>query len=207
MERLSATSEILDGPLRDAAALEANLRDLAHLNRRFGAAALSARCLARLAPEGDPLTVLDVGTGAADIPADLIADARRRGRALTVTAVDNRPEVIEAALRIDPGLASLPGLTLDVADGAALPYPDGAFDVVHSSMVLHHLEPEPAVAFLRELRRVSRRGVNCAKSKGKRRPCVFTVSGTGTLAGVLPATGCAWHTQLQTAKKARVNRK
>ena len=36
---------------------------------------------------------------------------------------------------------------------------DGAFEIAHSSMVLHHLDPEDAVAFLRELRRVSRLGI------------------------------------------------
>ena len=53
----------------------------------------------------------------------------------------------------------MPGLRLRVGDGRALADPDGSFDIVHSSMVLHHLEPEEAVVFLREMARVARRGV------------------------------------------------
>ena len=46
-----------------------------------------------------------------------------------------------------------------MADGRGLPFADGAFDVAHASMVVHHLDPDDAVAFLRELRRVARRGL------------------------------------------------
>ena len=46
-----------------------------------------------------------------------------------------------------------------MADGTALPWPDGSFDIAHASLVLHHLEPVEAARFLGELRRVSRRGV------------------------------------------------
>jgi SAM-dependent methyltransferase len=40
-----------------------------------------------------------------------------------------------------------------------LPFDDGAFDVAHCSLLLHHFAPRAAVALLRELRRVSRVGI------------------------------------------------
>jgi SAM-dependent methyltransferase len=46
-----------------------------------------------------------------------------------------------------------------VADARALPFDDGAFDVAHCSLLLHHLDPHDAVQALEELRRVSTRGV------------------------------------------------
>ena len=46
-----------------------------------------------------------------------------------------------------------------MADGRGLPFADGAFDIAHASMVVHHLDPDDAVAFLRELRRVARHGL------------------------------------------------
>jgi ubiquinone/menaquinone biosynthesis C-methylase UbiE len=106
----------------------------------------------------DVLEVLDVGTGAADIPAGMLR-AIGPWRTIHVTAVDSRPEVIEAALALDPSLARDPNLSTGVADGRALPFPDGAFDVAHASLVLHHLERDDAIAFLRELGRVARIGV------------------------------------------------
>jgi ubiquinone/menaquinone biosynthesis C-methylase UbiE len=157
VDRLTGVEELLDGPLDDRAALEANLRDLRRINRLTGGALLSVRAIREMLPGGG--SVLDVGTGGADIPVLLIADARRRGAQLEVTATDSRQEVLDAAVTVRPELGRVAGLTLALADGRGLPWPDGAFDVAHASMVLHHLEQEDAVAFLRELRRVSRHGI------------------------------------------------
>ena len=157
MDRLTGVEEFLDGPLDDRRALEANLRDLTRINRLTGGAALSVRAVRTLLPDGG--TVVDVGAGAADIPVRLLADARRRGTALEVTATDSRQEVLDAAIAIRPALGHIPGLTLALADGLRLPWPDGSFDVGHTSMVVHHLEPDDAIVFLAELWRVARRGI------------------------------------------------
>jgi SAM-dependent methyltransferase len=167
VDRQADAAELLDGPLDDPAALAANLRDLATINRLTGGARLSVRAVRALADadrgggdrSGDVATLLDVGTGAADIPMALLVDARAHGRSLHVTATDSRPEVLAAALVSRPSLERSHGLTVAIADGAALAYPDGAFDVAHSSLLLHHLEPPDAVAFLREMRRVATRGI------------------------------------------------
>jgi ubiquinone/menaquinone biosynthesis C-methylase UbiE len=56
-------------------------------------------------------------------------------------------------------VAATPGLELHVGDGLALPYPDRSFDVVHASMVLHHLTVDEALRLIREMARVARLGV------------------------------------------------
>ena len=159
MERLSGAEERLDGPLDDRAALVGNLRDLRRVNRLLGGVALSARGLDLLADGRTDLTLLDVGTGGADIPVALIRAWRRDGRRLHVVGLDNQPEVLAAAVMADARLPAIDGLELHVGDGRALPYPDGSFDVAHVSLVVHHLEPDGAVALLRELGRVARLGV------------------------------------------------
>ncbi|HXU86933.1 MAG TPA: methyltransferase domain-containing protein [Verrucomicrobiae bacterium] len=156
MDRLTGVAELLDGPLDDPAALDANLRDLARINRLTGGTRLSVRAVAAL---GDVTSILDVGTGAADIPMTLLARARAAGRTLSITATDSRPEILAAARRVRPAVGRTVGLELAVADGRGLPYPDGAFDVAHASMVVHHLAPDEVVAFLHELRRVARAGI------------------------------------------------
>ena len=156
MDRLTGVAELLDGPLDDPAALVANLRDLARLNRISGGIGLSQRAIAGL---GNPATILDVGSGGADIPIALLVTAGRDGRRLAVTATDSRPEVLAAARLARPAIDGMAGLTLEIADGRGLPYPDASFDVAHASLVIHHLEPDEAVAFLRELRRVARNGI------------------------------------------------
>ena len=159
MQRLTHTHELLDGPLPDPALLEANLRDMARANRLLGGTRLSRRAVAVLAPGSELVTVLDVGTGGVDIPLALLADARRKGRSMHVTAVDSRPEVLDAARALHPDMATEPGLRLELADGRGLPYGTGSFDVAHASLVLHHLEEDEAVTFLQELARVARRGI------------------------------------------------
>lgn len=159
MKRASGAPELLDGHLDDPDVLRDNLRDLRRVNRLTGGVALSRRALEVLCPAPTPVTFLDVGTGAADIPIALLADARRRQRPMAVTATDSRPEVIDAARSARPAIDRVPELTLEVADGRALPYPDRSFDVVHTSLMLHHLEPADAVLMLRELARIARRGV------------------------------------------------
>jgi hypothetical protein len=48
MDRLTGVAELLDGPLDDPAALEANLRDLARINRLTGGTRLSERAIGSL---------------------------------------------------------------------------------------------------------------------------------------------------------------
>jgi ubiquinone/menaquinone biosynthesis C-methylase UbiE len=160
VRRLSATPELLDGPLEDAAALRGNLRDLRRVNRYLGGSRLSGRAVdLLLAGERGPHSLLDVGTGAADIPIALLISAAARGRDLRIVGLDSRPEVLAAARSIDRRLGDFQNLQLRTADGRALPYPDRTFDIVHASLVVHHFEPRDAVAFLCEARRVARRGV------------------------------------------------
>lgn len=160
MRRLAGAHELLDGPLDDPVALRGTIRDMARLNRRLGGTSASRRALDRLL-EGRtvPHTLLDVGTGGADIPLALVAEATRRGRMLRVTAIDARPEVLDAARELDGRLATTDGLELAVGDGRSLPWEDRSFDVVHASLLLHHLEPPDALAMLREAARVARIGV------------------------------------------------
>jgi ubiquinone/menaquinone biosynthesis C-methylase UbiE len=77
------------------------------------------------------------------------------GARVRATGIDVRPEVIAAARR---RIGDRP-IDIRVADGQALPFGDGAFDVVHASLVLHHLEEADAIAVLAEMSRVARIGV------------------------------------------------
>jgi ubiquinone/menaquinone biosynthesis C-methylase UbiE len=159
MDRLTGVVERLDGPLDDQRALIGNLRDLARVNRRLGGVALTAAAIDALAPGHAGISVLDVGTGAADIPLALIERGRKAGRLIRVTGVDSRPEVLAAAAVADPRLTATGELALHVGDARALPFADGAFDVVHSSLLVHHLDPDAARAALAEMGRVSRVGI------------------------------------------------
>jgi SAM-dependent methyltransferase len=130
--------------------VERNLADLARMNRLPGGTAASLTAIRQLVgPDGD-VRVLDVGTGRGDMP---IAFARRGWRTV---AIDTNPDVLRVARRVVAGRHEI---ELVEADGRALPFEDGAFEVAHCSLLVHHLSPAEAVAALREMRRVARHGV------------------------------------------------
>jgi len=143
------TSELLDSGRLSPSAVEANLADMARLNRLPGGTASSIAGIRRLMGPGNAARILDVGTGRGDMP---LAFA---GLGWEVAAVDSNPDVLVVARR---ELAPQ-GIEAVEADVRALPFPDGAFDVAHASLLLHHLDPAVAVAALRELARVARRGI------------------------------------------------
>lgn len=159
MRRVTDRDELLDGDLTDGDALRGNLRDLARVNRRLGGTGLSVRAIEALAGDRRALTILDVGTGGADLPLGLLDHARQRGLTWQVTGVDARPEILAAAVAVDPRLATTPGLALRVGDGRRLAEPADTVDIAHCSLVVHHLDPADAVTLLGELARVARLGV------------------------------------------------
>jgi ubiquinone/menaquinone biosynthesis C-methylase UbiE len=146
--------ELLDLPDLDPVELRANLRELALLNRLPGGARASIRAISRLVGAGE-VSILDVGTGGGDLPLAFARHGRRRGP-WRVIASDSRPEILDLAAA---WTGSEPNVTTLLADGRQLPIGDGEVDVGHASLVLHHLDPPDVVLVLRELRRVSRRGV------------------------------------------------
>lgn len=104
----------------------------------------AAYVLAKLLPGR---SVLDIGCG----PATITADIARRVAPGRVIGVELTQEAIELA-RAEISHRGITSVSLAVADAVALPFADGAFDVVHAHQVLQHLG-DP-VAALREMRRV-----------------------------------------------------
>jgi SAM-dependent methyltransferase len=153
----STQRELLDEPELDPAQLGMNLRDLARLNRLPGGTAGSVHAIELLAEGARRVSIVDVGTGAGDMPLAFARHGRaRRGDRWQVLAFDTRPEILahaERRLRREPDVQALLG------DGRRLPLDDGEVDIAHASLLLHHLDPPDAVALLAELRRVARRGV------------------------------------------------
>ena len=158
LARAAGARELLDGPvpLRD---LARSLGDVARLNGIFGGRLVTLRHVRHLLaryPRARPVTVLDLGTGSADIPRALVRWARRAGRSLRVIALDRDAATLSLARRATAGY---PEITLVRADALALPFRPGAVDVAISALTLHHLEPAPAAACLAAMDEVARAGL------------------------------------------------
>lgn len=151
--------ELLDDPDSDAELVTRSLRDVAQANRWFGgtAAVLSAIQPTLLAAKANEpgstaqprLSLLDIGTGAGDIPERSRRLATRHGVHLTTIGV-------ERTISVAAGAAPRAG-AMCVADGLRLPFRDSCVDIVTCSQVLHHFADEEAVVLLREMHRVARR--------------------------------------------------
>lgn len=97
------------------------------------------------------MRLLDVGCGPGTITIDL-ATRLAPGEVIGVDSVEE--PLVEA--RRAAGSAGVANVSFRVAEGMALPFDDGTFDVVHAHQVLQHV-PDP-VGMLREMRRVCRPG-------------------------------------------------
>jgi ubiquinone/menaquinone biosynthesis C-methylase UbiE len=104
--------------------------------------------IAATAPTG--AGVLDVGTG----PAVLLTELARLRPDLRLTGVDLSPDMIRAAARNVRGLGDR--VSVRVGSVTDLPFTDRSFDLIVSSLSLHHWD-DPAAA-VPELARVLRPG-------------------------------------------------
>jgi len=98
-------------------------------------------------------SVLDVGCGTGSLA---MAAKRQVGAAGRVTGIDPSPEMIARAVR----KARRSALDIVFQEGVAetLPFPDGRFDVVMSTVMLHHLPKSVRALAIGEMRRVLKPG-------------------------------------------------
>ena len=150
--------ELLDGPVQDQAELAANLRDIRRVNLLLGGITTSLRHLTRLfaaIPADQPITLLDLATGSADIPLAIAHWAECHGRSVRIVASDVDQAILDLArMHTDAN----PAIELARYDARAVPLPDKSLDIVHCALALHHFAPDDAVAVLREMDRLARIG-------------------------------------------------
>ena len=155
MKRAAGVHEVLDGELSPTD-LAATLGDIDRLNAWFGGHALTRHHIDRLTahmPHDRALSVADVGGGTAAFAVRLAAWARRHGRPIRIVVVERDPATLTLAR---PVVAAYPEVLLVRGDATALPFHAHTVDIVASSLTLHHLEPEQAVAGLREMTAAAR---------------------------------------------------
>jgi SAM-dependent methyltransferase len=146
--------ELLDHPDADAATVRASLGDIAQANWWFGGWWAVRRGLTRLlgeTPPGSRLTLLDLGTGAGDLPRRAVGWAAGRGITLVPMGIERH--------RAAAALARESGVATALACAAALPLRPGSVDIVVASQLLHHFAPEAIVAICRAAGQAARRGV------------------------------------------------
>lgn len=144
--------EHLDDPGTDPALRERSLRDVRRANTVLGGANAVLAELRRIMPSlGNEASLLDVGTGLADIPVRARRLAARHDVRLTTFGVDQAETLAAGCGKLVDGSAC--------ADARLLPFANSSVDVVICSQVLHHFEDDEIAIVLREMDRVARTAV------------------------------------------------
>src|SRR6266852_6062997 len=132
------------------------LRGLERINRWSGSARLLWRPIFARLQNGslEPWSMLDVATGGGDIPIRLWDRARRAGLKLEIAGCDRSPCAIDYARRRAGACgADIQFFEWDVLQ-SGIP---NRYDIVASSLFLHHLEEEQAIALIGAMAGAARR--------------------------------------------------
>jgi ubiquinone/menaquinone biosynthesis C-methylase UbiE len=153
MQRVDAP-EILDSDACSAQEAQAVLGVIGRINRWFGGIATTQKMVERIARDTGlkRFSLLEVAAGSGELPGIVRGNLARRGITLDITLLDMARSHLPAT---DSAAAS----SSVVADALALPFADGAFDLVSCNLFAHHLNPQQLKQFVREGLRVSRRAV------------------------------------------------
>jgi ubiquinone/menaquinone biosynthesis C-methylase UbiE len=101
-------------------------------------------------------SVLDVGAGSGELLQVVATWAREQKRHAKLTGLELNSRSAQA---IDERRGSLPEISAIRGDAFQLPFVDDQFDFGLCSLFTHHFKEGDVVALLRELSRVSRRGI------------------------------------------------
>src|ERR1700682_2646623 len=124
----SAEPELMDRPQRVTPELASDLRNLRKLNRYFGSYRLIEHFLRRWIQPRSRMRILDLATGAGDIPRLIVDHARKIEASVTVDAVDQQPSTLEIARGLSGDYPEI-----DFIEGDVLSFEDGTYDVVLNS--------------------------------------------------------------------------
>ncbi len=162
MARLLIPERIYEQELLDAGdgsddEVVGNLSDLRRINQLLGGTRVVIEALRMsLDRRVKEVSMLDAGTGSADIPSAVAAKLKSLGINPFVAALDLSERNLRltcARLDVDREIA------LIRADAFDLPFEDRSFDFVTASLFLHHFREDEIVRLLKGFARVARRAI------------------------------------------------
>jgi len=141
--------EILDDENVDPKVMIRSMHDVERANKIFGGANAALHEIeATLATLPKCATLLDVGTGTADIPALARPLARKHEITMKTIGFDVSPALLEHFRNRHDSVV--------LGDALRLPFSDASVDIVTCSQVLHHFRDADAQRLIIEMNRVAR---------------------------------------------------
>jgi ubiquinone/menaquinone biosynthesis C-methylase UbiE len=157
MQRVDAP-EILDSDTCSAGEVHAVLKVLSRVNRWFGGVSTTQKMVERVAQASGirHFSVLEVAAGSGEVPQLVRQTLAQDGITIEVTLLDRASNHLPENC---PGKDRIQKNQSIVGDALALPFADGAFDLVSCNLFAHHLDRQQLAQFAREGLRVSRRAL------------------------------------------------
>ena len=150
--------ELLDAGAGSDEDVAKSLTDLRRINRFLGGRKVVLRAISSCldGESSQRVSLLDVGTGSADIPMAVAALCSQRGLERFIAAVD----ISERNLRVSRARLQVSSeIHLVQADSLRLPFASRSFDFVTASLFLHHFRDDDVVRLLSDFGRIARRAV------------------------------------------------
>ncbi len=153
----SNREELLDQNRGSLSDVRQSLADIRRINAWLGGARVACNGVFDLLEKRglNGATILDVGTGSADIPQRLVEQGRKRGYDLKILALDLSERHLQIAKEYVGGIREI---ELVQGDAFALPLENNSVDIVVSSLFLHHFRAPQIIQILNEWQRVARLG-------------------------------------------------
>jgi SAM-dependent methyltransferase len=173
----STEKEMMDLPGNPRDLLVEDLRNLRIINRYLGGYRGVMKGLKRLVRKDamSRFSLLDVGTGSADIPKVIVRWARNQRIEARIVALEPEPVTVRVAAMLtqqETNPLFIPllhrrkegdfrrcGISVVRGDGMAPPFRAASFDFVLASQMLHHFSEEEIVALLRTWSRLARKAI------------------------------------------------
>jgi SAM-dependent methyltransferase len=151
--------ELMDDPSLDDAAHREALRGLRRINWWSRTDAVMGHAIRGLAAGSSsiaPLTILDIASGGGDLAIGLARIAARERLFVQIDGCDLSPTAVRFATE-QAASAQATHVRFHECDALAQPFPRPRYDVVMSSLFLHHLSEEHAVLLLKRMKAAARR--------------------------------------------------
>ena len=151
------TEEMLDAGLGTDRDVAENLSDLRTINRYLGGTSTIIRAIGdSLGGDTKPFSLLDVGTGSADIPCEVVEWGSQRGISVQAVAMDLSERNIRVS-RSELGVS--PVVDMVQADALRIPFAENSFDYVTASLFLHHFREAEVIKLLATFGSIARKAV------------------------------------------------
>lgn len=143
------TAELLDFDAGTPEEISGSLSDLWFINRAFGGVSTAQNLIKRIATASSlsKTSLLEVASGPGKVPMAIVNKIQGDGVDLEVSLLDRSRSHLHGSRHSVVG------------DAVELPFANDSFDIVSSTLFVHHLMPEDVRKFINESLRVCRKAV------------------------------------------------